>query len=187
MCWTTGAMNGDGNGCAGTHGVEGAPLQLHEPTWTADSELQAGPGTADRTSAVSPFQTNDCWSSGVEKGARRIFFRDLCDFFWFSFFVVVECRWAVVSVGKKQGLFFISRWQNTTPSRFTQPRTRSCGSCQGTPRILNISSSVSDATIMPTIQYSCANHPSAVVAYLCLASSFDHGDLEQRLHTALAG
>jgi hypothetical protein len=30
-----------------------------------------------------------------------------------------------------------------------QPRTRSCGSCQGTPSILNISSSVSDATRIP--------------------------------------
>ena len=29
------------------------------------------------------------------------------------------------------------------------PRTRSCGSCHGTPRILNISSSVSEATSIP--------------------------------------
>ena len=43
MCWTREAMNGDVCEYGDTHEVEGAPLQQHEPTLTADWVQQAGP------------------------------------------------------------------------------------------------------------------------------------------------
>jgi hypothetical protein len=80
MCWTKEAMNGDVCEYGDTHEEEGAPLQLLEPTLTADWVQQAEPAMADMPLAVSPFPTSDCWSSAlnsVEKMVRWIIF---CDF-----------------------------------------------------------------------------------------------------------
>ena len=64
------------------------------------------------------------------------------------------------------------------------PRTRSCGSCHGTPRILNISSSVSEAMSIPVaLLLDCCYRFIVFFTHHLLIWHDDHGGCERHYQT----